>query len=326
MKKMVILGSHSFSGSTFLANIPRDEMEILCISRNENYSSRPQSDVSNGGIKHHQTNNNSDPKGIGILIRDFSPNYIVNFAAQSMVGQSWQSPQDWYETNISSFAEMLLPIQGIKTLEKFVQFTTPEVYGTTNGWVKENFNFSPNTPYAVSRAAADWHLKALHENFGFPVIFTRAANVYGEYQPLYRIVPKAIFAAITGEKLPLQGGGESIRSFIHMDDVSKALNSILKNGKIGESYHISTNELVSIKELVEKIAEKLSRELSEFVELAPDRPGKDFAYQLDSSKIRLELGWSDEISLSQGLDRTIEWIRNNLKDLAAAPREYIHKR
>jgi dTDP-glucose 4,6-dehydratase len=200
------------------------------------------------------------------------------------------------------------------------------VYGSTNGWIRENFNFSPNTPYAVSRAAGDWHLKALYENFDFPVIFTRASNVYGPGQPLYRIVPRVIVSALTGRKIPLQGGGKSVRSFIHVNDVNLALNAILKSGVPGESYHISTNSLVTIRELVEIVAIKLGVDFQNLVEMAPDRPGKDFAYQLDSQKIRTEMFWEDTISLSQGIDMTVDWAKENLEELSKLPLDYIHRR
>jgi dTDP-glucose 4,6-dehydratase len=243
-----------------------------------------------------------------------------------MVGQSWETPEDWYQTNVVSMAKLLSRIGNSAEIARFVQFSTPEVYGSTNGWIKENFNFAPNTPYAVSRAASDWHLKALHENFGFPVIFTRAANVYGEHQRLYRIVPRVILSALTGQKLPLQGGGKSIRSFIHIDDVSEALLKILENGIPGESYHISTNELVTIYQLVAIVAEKLGVQVEDLIEMAPDRPGKDFAYKLDSQKIRSQLGWSDQITLSDGIDRTIKWVQDNLDELKQMPLNYEHRR
>jgi dTDP-glucose 4,6-dehydratase len=221
---------------------------------------------------------------------------------------------------------LLKGVSKVDSISRFIQFTTPEVYGSTNGWVKENFNFAPNTPYAVSRAASDWHLKALHENFGFPVIFTRAANVYGEHQRLYRIVPRVILSALTGQKMPLQGGGKSIRSFIHIDDVSNALFRIIENGMPGESYHISTGDLITIHDLVAIIAQKLNVGFDDLVEVTPDRPGKDYAYQLDSQKIRSELGWKDEISLSNGIDRTIKWVESNINELKQLPLNYQHRR
>jgi dTDP-glucose 4,6-dehydratase len=211
-------------------------------------------------------------------------------------------------------------------IKSFIQFSTPEVYGSTSGWVKENFNFAPNSPYAVSRAASDWHLKALFENKDFPVIFTRAANVYGEHQRLYRIIPKLVLSGLTGKRVALQGGGKSIRSFIHIDDVSNALIKVMENGNLGETYHISTKELVSIHDLAVLVARKMNIKIEDLIEEAPDRIGKDFAYQLDSEKIRIELGWCDQVSLNSGLDRTIGWVSKNLPELSTMSTDYTHRK
>jgi dTDP-glucose 4,6-dehydratase len=213
-----------------------------------------------------------------------------------------------------------------KSVKKFIHFTTPEVYGSTSGWLKESFNFAPSTPYAISRAAGDWHLKALFENNGFPVIFTRAANVYGPGQQLYRIIPKTILSALTGKKLSLHGGGKSIRSFIHINDVSTALTAIMNSGEVGQSYHISTNEMISIFDLVHGLASLLGVEINDLIEQGPERAGKDFAYQLSSEKIRSELGWRDEVTLVKGLEDTLDWAKSNLDTLMSLPDTYEHKR
>lgn len=323
---LAIIGSHSFSGNSYAANILKRE-NCLTVSRSQKllpqFDSRINDDFTELKLV---WNLNEDSTQVIKAIQETGVTTIINFAAQSMVGQSWQSPEDWYEANVVSLSKFLNKLRSETSIKKFIQFTTPEVYGSTSGWIKENFNFAPNTPYAVSRAAGDWHLKALFENFGFPVIFTRAANVYGEHQQLYRIMPKVILSGLTNRKFPLQGGGKSIRSFIHSDDVNSALDRIIFGGIVGESYHISTNELVTIKELVQKIALKLNVDFEDLVEITPDRPGKDFAYQLDSQKIRTELGWSDEVDLDSGIERTISWVRQNIDALQNLSTSYIHRR
>jgi dTDP-glucose 4,6-dehydratase len=326
---ILVLGSNSFSGASFIGHSLANKNSVIGMSRSEEAQIPFRSYVKNATSENFHFYNldlNNDLELIEETLSQVRIDVVVNFAAQSMVAQSWEKPEDWYNTNVVSMAKLcnLLLSQG--TIEKFINFTTPEVYGSTNGWIRESFNFAPNTPYAISRAASDWHLKALYENFGFPVIFTRAANVFGEHQRLYRIVPRVILSALTGRKLPLQGGGKSIRSFIHIEDVSDALTKIIEEGKPGESYHISTNELVTIYELVALVAEKLNVNLEDLIEMVPDRPGKDFAYQLDSQKIRSELGWEDKISLSEGLDRTIKWVTDNLDELKEMPLNYEHRR
>ena len=327
MSTILVLGANSFSGNSFISLLAQSH-EIIAVSRSKKLNPvfNRVSKEKHENVRFETWDLNENPDKIINLIVKRRIKCIVNFSAQSMVGQSWEYPEDWYRANVASFSQFLNRIHREAQIEKFVQFTTPEVYGSTNGWIKENFNFAPSTPYAISRAAGDWHLKALQETFDFPVIFTRAANVYGEGQQLYRVIPRLIVSALTKRKFPLQGGGNSLRSFIHIDDVSHALERILDGGLPGETYHISTRSLVSVFELVETILNKLNVQYQDLINLAPERKGKDFAYQLDSEKIRDELGWTDTISLSDGLDRTIEWVKENLGELGKMPLEYIHRR
>ncbi len=325
-ENILILGANSFSGASFSSRLPENYTRHHVYRTPVSSFAFKQPGQSRPGETYTQWNLNDHPGIICDLIRANKVEIIINFAAQSMVGQSWEHPEDWYEANNVSFSRLLKLVSKEESVSKFIQFTTPEVYGSTNGWVKENFNFAPTTPYAISRAASDWHLKALNETFGFPVIFTRAANVYGEHQKLYRIIPRVILSALTGQKVPLQGGGKSIRSFIHIDDVSDALIKLIESGQSGETYHISTNELVTIFDLVQLISSKLDIKMHDLVEMAPDRSGKDYAYQLDSQKIRNELGWSDKITLEFGIDRTIKWVQDNLDELKSLPIDYEHKR
>ena len=203
--------------------------------------------------------------------------------------------------------------------------TTPEVYGSTDGWISEDTPFNPSTPYAVSRSAGDALLKIYRETFGLPVVSTRAANVYGPGQPLYRIIPRTIFFLLTDQILELHGGGASTRSFIHIDDVSSATWKIAQHSSIGETYHISTDRIISIKDLVSLICEKFKTPFDNRVRMVDERLGKDNAYWLSSLKLRSTMGWEDTISLEQGIDDTVAWARNNLSALHSQPIQYIHK-
>jgi dTDP-glucose 4,6-dehydratase len=168
-------------------------------------------------------------------------------------------------------------------------------------------------------------LRTYFANYQFPVVFTRAANVYGPGQQLYRIVPRTIVAAMGGQKLRLDGGGKSVRVFIHMNDVSDATLRIARTGRLGETYHISGYELVSIRVLVEMILRRLGKSFNDCVEIGPERAGKDTAYTLDSMKLRTELGWRDVISLEQGVDDVIGWAERFSKDITKLPSQYKHK-
>ena len=199
------------------------------------------------------------------------------------------------------------------------------MYGSCSGFVGEDFPFNPSTPYAVSRAAADMSLRTFRAAYNFPVVTTRAANVYGPGQQLYRIIPRTILFILLGRKLQLHGGGVSTRSFIHMRDVCDATYKIMQNGQNGDTYHISTSEVVSIRALVERICSKLAVKFEDYVELVGERMGKDSAYHLYSTKVRTELGWQDHISLEQGLDECIAWVQSNLDILKTQSFDYQHK-
>jgi len=328
-KPILILASNSYSGASFVNHLLTQGYQVIGTSRSSevNPAFRPYANNMNlDNFTFKQVDVNSGSKEIAEIVRENQIEYIFNFAAQSMVAQSWNHPEHWYQTNAVALAELGNLLINEKSIKKFIHFTTPEVYGSTSGWLNETFNFAPSTPYAVSRAAGDWHLKCLFENSDFPVVFTRAANVYGPGQQLYRIVPRTILSALTGKKLPLHGGGKSIRSFIHIDDVSTALEAIMLDGKNGDSYHISTNDMISIFDLVKTLAELLSVDVENLIERGPDRPGKDFAYQLSSEKIRAELGWSNKIGLNQGLADTLKWAKLNLDTIRTLPIDYEHKR
>ena len=242
-----------------------------------------------------------------------------------MVAQSWDFPQHWYQTNVVALSLLIEEFRKLPSLLKYVHVTTPEVYGSTTDWIAENTQFSPSTPYAVSRAAGDMHLLTMYRAKNFPVVFTRTANVYGPGQALYRIVPRTILSALLNRNLLLDGGGTSRRSFIHIDDASDATYRVAKSGDIGETYHISTNELISIKQLVQKIFEKTNGDYAKNVVEIEDRVGKDLGYFLDSSKIRKELNWQSKVSLDEGLKQTILWATENLQELSGKSLNYEHK-
>src|SRR6267154_2784482 len=327
-EKYLILGSNSFSGATFTDILAAEGHDVLATSRSDEpheaflpYKWQKRA----GQVRFRRVDLNHDMDGLKALLASERPTHIVNFAAQSMVGESWLYPDHWMMTNVVSNVRLHELLRNYDGLDRYVHVTTPEVYGSTDGWVKENAAFNPSTPYAVSRAAADMSLRTYFSNYEFPVVFTRAANVYGPGQQLYRIVPRTIVAAMTGQKLRLDGGGKSIRVFIHMTDVSDATLKIARKGTLGDTYHISGYELVSIRRLVEMILERLGKCFDDCVEIGPERPGKDTSYMLDSVKLRTELGWRDTVSLERGVDDVIRWAERFSSDLAKLPAKYNHK-
>lgn len=327
-RKFLILGSNSFTGATFVDHLLQAGHEVLATSRSpephEAFLPYKWHGVV-GAVQFHQIDLNRDLPSVEALIRRERPSHVVNFAAQSMVAESWLHPDHWMTTNVVSLVRLQELLRQVDFLEKYVHVTTPEVYGSTEGWVREGAAFDPSTPYAVSRAAGDMSLKTYFTRYGFPVVFTRAANVFGPGQGLYRIVPRTIVSAMFGRTLELHGGGHSIRSFVHARDVAAATLAVALEGRAGDTYHISTERLIRIRDVVGLILGRMHQTFEDRVQVVGDRPGKDAAYMLDSHKIREELGWADEISLEDGIDETIAWAERFRATLGSLPHEYIHR-
>lgn len=327
MDTILVVGSNSFSGASFTDFALRQGARVIGTSRSVEpipaFLPYKWHDVS--GFEFRQLDLNQDLPAIVSLLHESKPAYVVNFAAQSMVGESWAAPSDWFMTNAVSTVKFHDELRKCDFLKRYVHISTPEVYGSCSGFVKEDFPFNPSTPYAVSRAAADMSLRTFRATYNFPVVSTRAANVYGPGQQLYRIIPRTILYILLGRKLQLHGGGVSTRSFIHIRDVADATWRIMKNGRDGDTYHISTDDVISIRELVELICTKLGVRFEDHAEVVGERLGKDSAYHLDSQKIRTELDWQDRISLDQGINECIDWVRENFEALKAEPYDYIHK-
>ncbi len=329
-ERIFVIGSNSFSGATFAAYALEQGAEVIGASRSpESVQSllpyRWLNEDQQSRFDFQQLDLNQDSGKLIQSIGDFRPDYVINFAAQSMVAESWENPEHWYQTNVVANVKLHEGIRKFDFLKKYVHITTPEVYGSTDGKIDEMAPYNPSTPYAASRAACDLHLQTYLKQYDFPVCFTRAANVYGPGQQLYRIIPRTILYIRTGKKLQLHGGGVSVRSFIHGRDISDGTLKVARQAPVGECYHFSTNRWVSIRELVEMICERMNVSFEECVEVGPERPGKDAAYILDSAKARETLDWKDQVSLEEGVAETIQWIDDNLDELSAQPHQYIHK-
>lgn len=336
--KILVIGSNSFSGAHFVNECINNGHETWGISRSKepssiflpykwNKTTNSQTKTRKAGYNFYKLNINRDIEAIFELIEQVKPEIIVNYAAQGMVAESWNQPTDWYETNLIAHVRLINELKDKEFLKKYVQISTPEVYGDTgDDWREENFMYNPSTPYAVSKAACDMHLKCVHETYGFPVIFTRAANVYGPAQQLYRIIPKTIISALSGSKITLHGGGVSKRSFIHIKDVSKATLQLALEAEQGSAWHISTKSDITIHELVLKIFEACKGNFLECVEIGEERKGKDRRYRISSKKIRETFNWDNEISIDEGINETIEWVKLNWDTIKHLSTTYKHKK
>lgn len=238
------------------------------------------------------------------------PDVIVNFAAQGEGAASFGELAPWFfETNTVGLVKLVRELESRDYLKRFVQIGTSELYGSVDRPAKESDPLRPSSPYAISKAAFDQYLDVMHRVHGFPANVIRPSNAYCPGQQLHRIIPKAIICALTGQKLPLQGGGNAQKSYLHATDLSKAILSVLERGKVGETYNAGPQSPISIRALVGHVAEACGVSFEELVEEVPDRVGQDGRYQLDCTKIAADCSWTQTIGLARGLDEMVRWVK-----------------
>jgi dTDP-glucose 4,6-dehydratase len=328
MKKVLVIGSNSFSGSDFVdLLLEREEYKVIGVSRSPEKGTLflPYKRRDSKNFQFHQIDLNKDlPKLISIL-DEFRPDYIVNFAAQSEVAPSWENPHHWFQTNAVALTQLANVLKDLPYLKKYVHISSPEVYGTCVGNILEEAPLNPSTPYAASKAAGDLSLFAFAKNFSFPLVMVRATNVYGAHQQLFKIIPRSAIYLKLGKTIELHGGGVAVKSYIHIRDISRGELAIMEQGRIGEIYHLSPDQGVAVRDVVQMICNKMNMDFKKVTKEVAERLGQDKAYTIDSSKARRELGWAPIISLSEGIGQTVAWVEKSFDEISHQPLGYIHK-
>ena len=329
MKTYVILGGGGWLGVQvsryLLASLP--SIRVVGVGRNPE---RPapfalQRGIDDSRYEYHQVHLAHEPERVLALLEAKRPEIIVNLAAQGEEAASWSNSWRYYEVNTSALARIVEPLLAVEWLRKWVQIGTASVYGAGREPATEEFPLRPATPYAVSKAAADYHLLAVGAVRGFPVNIIRPANLYGPGQQLHRIIPKTTLCALLGRPLPLQGGGMARKFFLHAEDLARAIETVAERAEPGRIYNVGPREPVTIRALVETICQKVGEPFEQVVQLAPDRGGQDTQVTLDSSRIAAELGLRQTVDLDKGLDDTLAWVRQHLDVLKTMPTEFIFR-
>ncbi len=235
------------------------------------------------------------------------PEIVVHFAAESHVDRSILDPQSFLKTNILG-TQVLLDAARQYEIKKFLNISTDEVYGELGekGRFKETSSLNPNSPYSVSKASADMLGRAYYRTFGLPVITIRPCNNYGPWQYPEKFIPVIILRVLKGEKVPIYGRGKNIREWLYVSDCAKAILEIMKRGREGEIYNIGSGQEAQNIEIAKKVLKLLGKD-EDWIEFVKDRPGHDFRYALDFSKITEELGWKPQINLEEGLEKSVSW-------------------
>ncbi|TNE48129.1 MAG: dTDP-glucose 4,6-dehydratase [Sphingomonadales bacterium] len=260
-------------------------------------------------------------------IAEFAPHAIMHLAAESHVDRSIAGPSDFIETNVLGTFNVLEAAREYWVQAKqpdsfrLLHVSTDEVFGSlgSTGTFTEDSPHDPSSPYSASKAASDHLSSAWHKTYGLPVALTRCSNNYGPYQFPEKLIPRIIMNAVSGQKLPVYGTGSNIRDWLHVSDHAEALMLVLECGEVGQSYNIGAGNECSNLELVERICVILDRlkpkqggQYSDLINFVDDRPGHDWRYAINASKIREELGWRPAIPFDAGLESTISWYLDNL--------------
>ncbi len=245
---------------------------------------------------------------------------VVHFAAETHVDRSIQGAGTFIHTDVFGTFVLLEAARGAPRLERFVQISTDEVYGSVpSGRSRESDELRPRNPYAASKAGADRLAYSFWATYGVPVIVTRASNNYGPYQFPEKVIPLFVTNAVDGQPLPLYGDGRNVRDWLHVSDHCAAIRAVLARGVPGEVYNVGGNCERTNLEVVRSICRILDdllprsahRPHEGLITFVVDRPGHDRRYAIDISKIRRELGWQPAVGFEEGLKRTVRWYMDN---------------
>lgn len=304
--KLLVTGGLGFIGSNFIIHILKSFHDFTVINVDAGlYGSNPRNvyEVKDSENYKFVKGNITDTKLMKKLIKDCD--VVVNFAAESFVDRSISDANPFLESNVKGVLTLLEILRSTK--KRLVHISTDEVFGSLKSEsANESYKFSPSNPYAATKASAELLINSFVTTYGCDCVVTRCTNNYGPRQFPEKLIPKTIILANKEKKIPVYGNGKNIRDWIFVDDHCAAITEILMKGKSGESYNISANNELDNLAIVKKILSIMgkSADLIEFVE---DRPGHDFRYSLDSSKIKKYLGWSVKTDFDEGLEKTIKW-------------------
>jgi dTDP-glucose 4,6-dehydratase len=243
------------------------------------------------------------------VVRDEAVDTIVNFAAESHNSLAVIDPTRFFRTNVLG-TQTLLDVARAVGVERFHHVSTCEVYGDlaldSDDAFTEEHPYRPRTPYNASKAGADHAVRAYHETYGLPVTITNCSNNYGPYQFPEKVIPLFVTNALDDKPLPLYEATQNAREWLHVDDHCRAIELVLEQGRVGETYNVGSGREATIAELADRILE-LTGKPQDLRTIVPDRPGHDRRYLLDSSRVRRELGWEPRWEFEEGLADTVRW-------------------
>jgi dTDP-glucose 4,6-dehydratase len=270
-----------------------------------------------------------DAEAVRSVLNSHLPGAVMHLAAESHVDRSIDGSAEFIRTNINGTHTLLeecreyLKGSGrqFKDHFRFLHVSTDEVYGSLGdeGFFTESTPYDPRSPYSSSKAASDHLARAWHHTYGLPVLITNCSNNYGPCQFPEKLIPVVILKALRGEPIPVYGTGENVRDWLYVDDHVRALLTVLQSGKPGETYNIGGhNEMKNIDvvhtlcDALQELVPRNSGHYRDLITFVTDRPGHDFRYAIDASKIERELGWKPGETFGSGMKKTVQWYLDNI--------------
>jgi dTDP-glucose 4,6-dehydratase len=262
------------------------------------------------------------------LLERRQPGAVVHFAAESHVDRSIRGPDDFIRTNVDGTFALLEEVRAYwRSLAdqarhfRFLHVSTDEVFGSlgpADPAFSETTPYAPNSPYAASKAASDYLVRAYHHTYGLPVLTTNCSNNYGRFQFPEKLIPLMILNARNNKPLPVYGDGQNVRDWLYVEDHCKAISLVLAKGRVGETYNIGgwnekrNLEIVeTVCDIVDEIAGRSGRSRRNLISFVKDRPGHDRRYAMNASKIERELGWRPKETFESGIRKTVRWYLEN---------------
>ncbi|MCA9120379.1 MAG: dTDP-glucose 4,6-dehydratase [Planctomycetaceae bacterium] len=331
MSTILVTGGAGFIGSCFVRSWIRQEASQVIVLDKLTYAGNLDSlqPIADNSRFIFQAGDIADSELVERILSNHKVTSVVHLAAESHVDRSIDGPAEFIQTNVVGTFRLLTSVlnywQSLPDADRanfrFLHVSTDEVYGSLgpSGKFTETTPYSPNSPYAASKASADHFVRAYHATYGLPTLITNCSNNYGPYQFPEKLIPLMILNAIEGKPLPVYGDGAHVRDWLHVEDHCDALRMVLDQGKVGEVYNIGGNSertnlqiVNAICSIVDEICPRLPHiPCSSLVAHVSDRPGHDRRYAIDSRKIALELGWRPRHEFETGLRSTVQWYVEN---------------
>lgn len=310
--RILVTGGCGFIGSNFIRHILRKYPDYKVINLDAlTYAGNLDNlrDIENDTRYSFVKGRIEDRELVRGLIKDVD--YVVHFAAESHVDRSIIDVSPFIKTNIVGTTAILDAIRD-SSVKRYVHISTDEVYGSLgeDGRFTEETPLRPNSPYAASKASADLLVRAYYETYCVPAIIIRPSNNYGPYQFPEKFIPLMITNLIKDRPIPIYGKGKNVRDWLFVEDNCKAIDVILHKGRTGEAYNVGGNSEMRNIDLAKAVI-KIMDKKEDMITFVKDRPGHDFRYALDSSKVESELGWRPETDIMDGLRKTIYWYMDN---------------